>query len=301
MAGDNSESSRPEPRIIGRGFTLGKLVSFLIRYVYAFLSCIYLFTVGILRGRNRTLMYQIAAHFGPLEVEPYRPKPVLPQLQVTELVPDGESIHILQPAGIFGNVTPFELIVINKLVRALKPERIFEIGTFDGRTTLNMAANAPHSAIVYTLDLPESEVASTELAIALGDERYIKKDASGSRFRGTMHEGTIRQLLGDSAKFDFSPYRGQIDLVFVDGAHSRDYVLNDSLRALEMLPEGGGVILWHDYGDWDGVTLALNELDSDHKDFRGIKHIAGTTIACLVKGTAPRERLTRDMTGMSPR
>ncbi len=301
MSSDRPIESMPKVRVVGQAFTSQKLLGFLARYIYALVSCFYLFTVGIFRGRNRTLLYQIAAHFGPLEVAPYKAKTTLSQMNLSDIVSEGSSIRILSPASVFGNVTPLELIVINKLVRALRPERIFEIGTFDGRTTLNMAANAPQGAIVYTLDLPESEVASTGLAIALGDERYIKKDASGSRFKGTMHEGTIRQLLGDSAKFDFSPYRGQIDLVFVDGAHSRDYVLNDSLRALEMLPEGGGVILWHDYGDWDGVTLALNELDSGHKEFRGIKHIAGTTLACLMKGTAPRERLTRDTTEMSPR
>ena len=293
MPESSSESSPPQPRVIGRGFTLEKLASFLVRYVYALLSCVYLFTVGTFRGRNRTLLYQIAAHFGPFELEPYKPKTILPVRNVSEIAPGGESMHILSPAGVFGNVTPLELIVINQLVRACKPTAIFEIGTFDGRTTLNLAANAPPDAIVYTLDLPESEVGSTGLAIALGDERYIKKEASGSLLRGTTYERKVRQLLGDSAKFDFSPYRGKMDFVFVDGAHSYDYVVNDSLRALEMLKGGRGVILWHDYGDWDGVTNALNELGTHHTNFQGMMHIAGTTLVCLVKEVAIREGLPR--------
>jgi len=34
----------------------------------------------------------------------------------------------------------------------------------------------------------------------------------------------------------------------------------------------GGVIIWHDYGIWEGVTRALEELwKSDHYDLRNIR------------------------------
>jgi predicted O-methyltransferase YrrM len=284
-----SESSQDRPRVIGRGVSARKFLSFAVRYVYAFFSCIFLFTVGVLRGRDRTLLYRIAAHFGPLEIEPYRPKPAIPETPISDVVGGNEGIHVFEPSGVFGNVTPLELIVINQLIRLYKPLRIFEIGTFDGRTTLNMAANSGRRATVYTLDLPQNEVANTGLPIALGDETYIRKEISGERFRETAYKRQIRQLFGDSATFDFSPYRGMIDFVFVDGAHSYDYVKSDSFRALDMLRDGQGVILWHDYGAWDGVTIAINELRNSEPQFEGIRHIAGTTLAGLIRARGNRK------------
>ena len=46
--------------------------------------------------------------------------------------------------------------------------------------------------------------------------------------------------------FDYSPYHGRVDFVFIDGNHSIRYVASDTEQALKMLAPGG-VILWHDY------------------------------------------------------
>ena len=59
---------------------------------------------------------------------------------------------------------------------------IFEIGTFDGRTTLNLALNCAPEGKVYTLDLPAAQAASAALALERDDHIYTDKEASGSRF-----------------------------------------------------------------------------------------------------------------------
>ena len=46
-------------------------------------------------------------------------------------------------------------MVIANLAEQAEPPTAFEIGTFDGRTTLNIAANLRPPARVYTLDLPK--------------------------------------------------------------------------------------------------------------------------------------------------
>ncbi|MBD3183553.1 class I SAM-dependent methyltransferase, partial [Candidatus Poribacteria bacterium] len=88
-------------------------------------------------------------------------------------------------------------------------------------------------------------------------------------------------LYGDSADFDFSPYFGTMDFVLVDGSHSYEYVLSDTDNALKLLKNGKGIILWHDYGHWDGVTKALNELYESSEVFRSLKHIDGTSLVCF--------------------
>ena len=90
------------------------------------------------------------------------------------------------------------------------------------------------------------------------------------------------ELYGDSASFDFSPYEGSIDLVFVDGSHAFNYVKSDAEVALRLIRKSGGLILFHDYdAAWDGVTRALNELAVSHSAMTGLRHLTGTSLAYL--------------------
>jgi hypothetical protein len=63
--------------------------------------------------------------------------------------------------------------------------------------------------------------------------------------------------------------------VFVDASHSYENVLFDSETALQISIQGG-IILWHDYGVWEDVTKALDELKFN-KGF-DLYNIAGTSI-----------------------
>ncbi|MEO5903576.1 MAG: class I SAM-dependent methyltransferase, partial [Gemmatimonadaceae bacterium] len=96
----------------------------------------------------------------------------------------------------------------------------------------------------------------------------------------------IEQLYGDSGSYDFSSFAGAMDFVFVDASHAYKYVVNDSLVALQMLRAEGGTIAWHDYGRWDGVTRAVNDLQSRHPDFQDVVQVRGTTLALLQIGSA---------------
>jgi predicted O-methyltransferase YrrM len=193
---------------------------------------------------------------------------------------------LLEPQSVDGNVSLLELAVIGLLVRRTQPQRIFEIGTFDGRTSINMIANAPEGCRLFTLDLPSGEAGKTQFTIADDDLKYIQKPIHGARILGTEFGPNITQLLGDSATFDYQQYNGTIDMVFVDGSHAYDYVKNDTEVALRLLKPGGGLIVWHDYDTewWLGVTRALNEFYSGRKELHGLRHVNGTALAyALVK------------------
>lgn len=176
---------------------------------------------------------------------------------------------------VIGNVTIDELAVIALLCQQLKPQIIFEFGTFNGRTTLNLAANAPPDAKVYTLDLSNDD--ETDLTTEQEDGTYHLGKEAGSFFRDSPLRSKIEQLWCDSARFDETSFRGRVDLVFVDGAHSYEYVRSDSSKALAMV-RAGGIILWHDYCAWyPGVIRGLHELLPSYP----IKHIEGTHLAIL--------------------
>jgi predicted O-methyltransferase YrrM len=187
--------------------------------------------------------------------------------------------------GVDGNVSALELEILSRLVQRTDPHVLFEIGTFDGRTTLNLAAHSREDARVYTLDLPRSGLEAAGLPLATHDRKYVDKAESGVRFHGTDVAHKIVQLYGDSATFDYGPYLGKADFVFVDGSHAYHYVLHDSWAALRMVRRGG-VIVWHDYVPsghqcWPGLVRALEELHAKKRAFRGLRHIAGTALAIL--------------------
>jgi hypothetical protein len=255
------------------------------RYATAAVGAVYAFTVGMVSARNRRLVYSIADHFrGTKHIAP-----AIPEISFNEATAGSGPVEILEAMVAAGNASPLELIAMAKLVRKHQPHKILEIGTFDGRTTLNLAANAPDDAKVYTLDLPREQMDEAALTLLETDRTHVDKDASGLRFHGTAHGEKITQLFGDSATFDFGPYAGQIDFMFVDGAHSYEYVIADTKTALKLTSGRNAVILWHDYGgvyDFagvDDVTRALNELYATMPELKGCRRIEGTTIAILVR------------------
>jgi SAM-dependent methyltransferase len=243
---------------------------------------LYLFTIGIFFARNRSFLYRICSHFG--YTEKWRlPEPVIPEVELSRIVPENSALQVREPIPEYASVLVLELVVINKLIKVHNPGKLFEIGTFDGRTALNMACNSSAGATVYTLDLPKDELDHTKLPLDPRDKKPIDKEVSGSRYLETDCEKKIVQLYGDSATFDFSPFFNAVDFVFIDGSHSYEYVLNDSRQALKLLKNGKGVILWHDYGTfWKGVKKALDELYLGSDEFKGLRQIEGTSLVCLI-------------------
>ena len=255
------------------------LFRFLPKLLYAQVRSLYLFTFGIFSSRNRFLIYQIATLLG---WDGKRRAELLRKIPVVEVLSDPLALTLHNPAPKGGNVTFLELAIIVDLARSRKAEQIFEIGTFDGRTARNLAAILPVGGRVHTLDLPAELLDETEFKLAKGEEAFVEKPVQGSQFLGTPEAGKIQQLLGDSAKFDFSPYWGKMDMVFVDGSHAYEYVWTDTLNALKLLKPEGGLILWHDYtGAWPELTHALNELAAREARLRDMRHIEGTTLAYL--------------------
>jgi predicted O-methyltransferase YrrM len=252
---------------------MSRLLRFARRYAAAAGGAAYAFTLGLRDRRHRALVQQIARHFGHDD----HPDRALPLVRIEDVTSPATPVVLAEPEGRDGNVSLLELLVIARLVRERRPSRLFEIGTFDGRTTLAMADNAPEDAIIHTLDLPSG--AATEMSLAPKERQFVDKDESGGRLRGRGSASKVTQLYGDSATFDFDAYSAE--LVFVDASHAYEYVLKDSATALELLRGGAGVILWHDYGAWEGVTRALNELIQRDSRFRGLRHVRETTLAIL--------------------
>jgi predicted O-methyltransferase YrrM len=178
----------------------------------------------------------------------------LPEKYLVDLWPEIGNTRTQTHVGISREAElPYgERAILDAVVRYLRPRNIFEIGTYTGTTTTLLADAAPQGAVVHTLDLPMDAFATERHAQRIGQEF---RDKPEYRDRIVSHRC-------DSRKFDFSAFRGRMDLVFVDASHEYEDVLRDSRHAVEVVAPQG-VILWDDYqASQTGVVQALNEVSS---------------------------------------
>ncbi len=252
-------------------------MSFLKAWFQAAAAALTLLTVGTFSPRLRSYLRRFATEVG-IRKEPASPF----QTRTPDSIGDPSApVAIPDLEAREGNVSLLELTVLARLVRARHPMLLWEIGTFDGRTTRTLAANAPEGAQVHTLDLPPTQATRHQLT---GPERtFVEKSTSGARFHGTPEQSRITQHFGDSASFDFGPWEGQAGFVFVDGSHAAAYVRTDTARAHHLTEGRPAVIVWHDYGEWPDVTAVLHEVA--HL-FPGAYRVAGTTLV-VWEGQAP--------------
>jgi predicted O-methyltransferase YrrM len=168
------------------------------------------------------------------------PVPVVP---IESLIEGNLDIRLRVAPGIFGETRLIDLVALSLLVVSTQPKVLFEFGTFTGVGTLHLALNSPN-ATVHTLDLQSSQRTAIS---GLDWESDIDQSTVGSAFRNDANVAArVRQHWGDSRHFDTSQLRGTVDFVFIDAAHSYDFVKSDTEKALELAAQGATVV-WHDY------------------------------------------------------
>ncbi|GEM_PF-2548694 len=192
---------------------------------------------------------------------------------IDEIAASPNECTLLRPTRKDGNLSLDAQYCLVRLVKKFDPKRVFEIGTFNGNTTLQMAVNSSEDCKIFTLDLDSREKLEKLKYSLYGDEKkYV--GSSELVFQGTPYEKKITRLLGDSARFDFKPYYGQMDFVFIDGSHAFDYVKSDTEAGLRMLKRGG-VVVWDDYDpSWPDVVRYLDHLAREKPIF----WVAGTSL-----------------------
>jgi predicted O-methyltransferase YrrM len=225
------------------------------------------------KRRNPAPMYQPDAQF------------TLPVRTLPELFPDRHPDAVQIPISQMQRqdewmVPAAELLNLAAVCAYARPGRVFEIGTYTGSSTLILAMNTPPATEIFTIDIDPSDRATHQHGLGIGG---FPAFTVGAAYRETAFAGKIHQLLGSSQTFDFTPFAGSIDLVFVDADHTYDFVKADTATALKLL-RPGGVIVWDDYM-WNerhpecaGVTRCVNELAKTRPIFR----LDGTRFAIYV-------------------
>jgi hypothetical protein len=200
---------------------------------------------------------------------------LIPTVDPEQLFPGlfHQKVSLLDLGSRPGGTTFFETYLMACLIKSLNARTIFEFGTFEGRTTLQLASNSPDDATIYTLDLPEN-VSSTRFERLFPNEAGFRSLPVGGLFHSQVESRKIKQLLQDSAVVDYTPLHAKVDFIFVDGDHGKEYVKSDSESAFSMISQDG-VVIWHDYGSrWKDVAIYLHELAGK----RRLYHLRGTSL-----------------------
>lgn len=168
------------------------------------------------------------------------------------------------------------------IAKAINVKNYFEFGTWVGLSGYNVASNLGQDAEIYSLDIPADHREIAEYKIPIEIFGHYSKDFKN-----------VHLIKSDSKNFDFTAYKKQIDLVFVDGNHSFDYVKNDTKIALELLRDENSVIIWHDYflgGELNKKVLAgiLDELPES--EYKHVFHLYQSNIALYSRAYSFRNR-----------
>jgi hypothetical protein len=150
-----------------------------------------------------------------------------------------------------------------------------------GYTAYHFALNTPDETRIFTLDLPGDRRLHPSLPITAVDELHIRGRSrqAGYCFERSQEATKITPLSGDSAVFDFAPYRRKVDFFFIDGAHSYEYARSDTLNAVKCC-HPGSVMAWHDYGKVSvpGVSRWVDEFARE----QAVYSIPGGSVAFTI-------------------
>lgn len=209
-------------------------------------------------------------------VDPVADVRSIPSIDLLDICSGSQRWAMQSFPSVGASVSPMECAALAALANLVAAKRIFEFGTYKGVSTTQLALNIAPGGMIFTLDLPEDHPAYSLPIPKLDEQKIAAEGAKGSLIPVDLLD-RITFLKSDSATFDEKPYHGTIDLVFVDGAHSYEYVKNDTEKGWLMLRSGGG-IAWHDcVPSHPEVVRYIKESGFESK------RVSGTALAFAIK------------------
>ena len=182
----------------------------------------------------------------------------LPAVSITELLP-GFNETVEPFCYLDGGSMPIDLALLKGFAKKNGNCEYFEIGTWRGESAANVASVAKHCT---TLNLPDADM----LAIGL-DKKYVELHRFFSK--GLAN---VTHLQGNSQTYDYQSLNKKFDLIFIDGDHHYESVMNDTRHMFELLKDEHSVIVWHDYGHhpndirWDVLRGILDGTPAEKRN-----------------------------------
>jgi len=120
--------------------------------------------------------------------------------------------------------------------------KIVEIGTAEGSSAFSFAFASKPSVKVYTID-PNL------------NEKFL-------RYRKEWNLEDKLVFINKTSEDAAKEWEDEIDLLFIDGIHNYQGVMND-FNWFSFFVKPGGYIMFHDYYYYDSIKLAVDDLEAD--------------------------------------
>lgn len=158
----------------------------------------------------------------------------LPTIDISELIQSsGETIN--NYTYLEGTSLPVDMMLLKSLARNYNNCAYLEIGSWRGESISNIYE--------ITSDCTAVTLSAAELLEIGKDEVYTKAHGFFSK-----NLDKLKTIEHNSRTFDFGSLNKKFDLIFIDGDHSYEGVLNDSIKTLPLRRDSNSIIVWHDYG-----------------------------------------------------
>ena len=197
----------------------------------------------------------------------------LPTIDILDLFPNlNESIDSY--SFLNGTSLITDLILLKSLAKKFENCAYLEIGSWRGESLVNVSN--------VTKDCTSLTLSGDEMKSLNFSDEFIK-------VHGVFSDKieTITKIEQNSQNFDFNQLNKVFDLIFIDGDHSYEGVLNDSRKVFPLRKNNKSIIVWHDYGfHTENVryTTLKAILDGIPRDkHKNLFHISNTMCAVYIE------------------
>lgn len=148
-----------------------------------------------------------------------------------------------------------ELSFLSNICSELKDDSIiFEIGSFNGKSSRVMADNSLDNIKIYCIDPWNYEINT------VSDGKVIINDDTFYQFRCNLQDYIrSRKVAYFRMKWEDFSSSERANFIFIDGDHSYECVKFDIMKAIEYSNKNDCIIAGHDY-DWSTVKEAADEI-----------------------------------------
>jgi predicted O-methyltransferase YrrM len=160
--------------------------------------------------------------------------PGLRQINLLDILPNFRE-SISPYSYLEGQPLPTDIALLKGLAKKRSGCRYLEIGSWRGESLANMASVCAE-CVAITLPPDDMRAAGYSEAAIACEGFFIR------------HFQNVRLIKHNSRTFDFGQFGRYFDVVFIDGDHSPEAIMDDTRNAFSVLRNQNSVIVWHDYG-----------------------------------------------------
>jgi predicted O-methyltransferase YrrM len=145
-----------------------------------------------------------------------------------------------------------------QLFKHLQPERVLEIGSYEGRSACFMLDQCPLLKEITCVDTWQTKRDGSSMADV--EHRFDRNIMHAQSHRAT--QAKLRKLKGRSSEIlpCLIAAKEQFDWIYVDGSHEAPDVLTDAIYSFHLL-RVGGILIFDDYIWRDDVTKGCDILN----------------------------------------